>query len=144
MSIVDALLRGDDVVRAARDLDPAADSAEEQAERAIERARAVLAARAHERLAAALDPDPAGAAAPPSRFARAFVAGWRPAVGWVGVAALAYQFIVYPVLLWLPWVHTPPPPLDSTMLYSLVTGMLGIAGLRSFDKTRGVDTKRAW
>ena len=30
-----------------------------------------------------------------------FVSGWRPAVGWVGVAAMAYQFVLYPLLVWL-------------------------------------------
>ena len=30
-----------------------------------------------------------------------FVAGWRPAIGWVGVAAMAYQFLAYPLLIWV-------------------------------------------
>jgi hypothetical protein len=68
-----------------------------------------------------------------------FIAGWRPAIGWVGAIALFYQFILYPMLLWLPF--KPPEPLDYTLLYPLITGMLGIAGLRSFDKTRQTDTK---
>jgi len=71
-----------------------------------------------------------------------FVAGWRPAIGWIGAIALAYQFILYPLLLWLPGVSNPPPPLDSGMLYTIITGMLGIAGMRSYDKYKGTDTKR--
>ncbi len=71
-----------------------------------------------------------------------FVAGWRPAIGWVGALALFYQFILYPLLLWLPNVDNPPEPLDYTMLYSLITGMLGIAGMRSFDKFKKTDTKK--
>ena len=71
-----------------------------------------------------------------------FVAGWRPAIGWVGALALFYQFIVYPLLLWLPNVDNPPPPLDYTMLYSLITGMLGIAGMRSYDKMKKTDTQK--
>lgn len=71
-----------------------------------------------------------------------FVAGWRPAIGWVGALALFYQFILYPLLLWLPNVDNPPPPLDYTMLYSLITGMLGIAGMRSYDKMKETDTKK--
>ncbi len=70
-----------------------------------------------------------------------FMAGWRPAIGWIGALALAYQFLLYPLLTWLPLKKGPPPPLDYTMLYSLITGMLGIAGLRSFDKLKGTDTK---
>jgi len=31
-----------------------------------------------------------------------FIAGWRPAIGWIGAMALFYQFVVYPILLWLP------------------------------------------
>lgn len=70
-----------------------------------------------------------------------FQAGWRPAIGWIGAVALAYQFIVYPLLLWLP-VETPPEPMDSGMMYTIITGMLGIAGMRSFDKLKKTDTKR--
>jgi len=79
-----------------------------------------------------------------------FVAGWRPGVGWVGVAALAWQFIAYPILLWLwallqakgvvPETLSPPPVLDSGPLFAIVSAMLGIGGMRSFDKTRGTQT----
>ena len=73
-----------------------------------------------------------------------FVAGWRPAIGWVGALALFYQFIVYPllgwILVWFPTVHAPPVP-DSAELYPLIMGMLGIGTLRSFDKLKKTDTK---
>jgi hypothetical protein len=69
-----------------------------------------------------------------------FVAGWRPAIGWVGVLALSYQFLLYPLLQWLPIDKTPPVP-DANVLFTLITGMLGIAGLRSFDKLKETDTK---
>ena len=69
-----------------------------------------------------------------------FVAGWRPAIGWIGALALGYQFIIYPLLLWLPFDNVPSLPDDNTLL-TLITGMLGIAGLRSFDKLKGTDTK---
>lgn len=77
-----------------------------------------------------------------------FVAGWRPAVGWVSVLALAYQFILYPLLVWgwsamqaAGWITaglTPPPLLDVEALMVLITGMLGIAGARTWEKFRGV------
>ena len=70
-----------------------------------------------------------------------FIAGWRPAIGWIGAFALLYQFILYPLLLWLP-VKEPPKPMDYTMLFTLITGMLGIAGLRSFDKLKGTNTTK--
>jgi hypothetical protein len=78
-----------------------------------------------------------------------FVAGWRPAIGWVGVTALAYQYIVYPLLTWawallqangyVPSNLTPPPILDFEALMILMTGILGIAGARTFEKVRGVN-----
>jgi len=83
-----------------------------------------------------------------ARHANIFVAGWRPAVGWVSVTALAYQFILYPLLLWgwngmqaAGWVAaniSPPPMLDVEALMVLVTGMLGIAGARTWEKLKGV------
>jgi len=80
-----------------------------------------------------------------------FVAGWRPFIGWVGGFAMAYQFILYPFLVWIwsllqakgvvPQHLTPPPPLDADILWTVVTGMLGIAGMRSFDKMQQTDTR---
>ena len=77
-----------------------------------------------------------------------FVAGWRPAIGWVGAAAMAYQFLAYPLLVWswtwmqaeqiVPQEVKPPPMLDTEALWVILSGMLGIAGMRSFEKTRGV------
>jgi hypothetical protein len=77
-----------------------------------------------------------------------FVAGWRPAIGWVGVAAMAYQFLLYPLLLWgwtylqgMGWIPTElnaPPVLEADQLWVILSGILGIAGMRSFEKTKGV------
>lgn len=80
-----------------------------------------------------------------------FVAGWRPAIGWIGAAAMAYQFLLYPIMLW-GWVYfqgtgwipkelTPPPVLDADQLWVILSGILGIAGMRSFEKTKGVASK---
>ncbi|MBN2281059.1 MAG: holin family protein [Candidatus Marinimicrobia bacterium] len=81
-----------------------------------------------------------------------FVAGWRPFIGWVGGIALAYQFLIYPVLTWfwtlaqaknwIPAAISPPPVFDSGPLFAIVTGMLGIGSMRSYDKLKGTDTKR--
>lgn len=76
-----------------------------------------------------------------SKSGNIFVAGWRPAVGWVGAIGLFYQFVLYPLLLWLP-VGNPPPPIDASSLYTLITGMLGVAGLRTYDKLKGIDTHK--
>lgn len=83
-----------------------------------------------------------------ARHASVFVAGWRPAIGWIGAAAMAYQFLLYPMLLWV-WTYlqgtgwipkelTPPPVLDADQLWVILSGILGIAGMRSFEKTKGV------
>lgn len=77
-----------------------------------------------------------------------FVAGWRPAIGWIGAIALGYQFLVYPLLIWawallqargvVPVGLQPPPMLDTDALWVVLSGMLGIAGLRSVEKVKGV------
>jgi len=73
-----------------------------------------------------------------------FVAGWRPFIGWVGGIAMLYQFLIYPLLTWI-WafkgiIGAPPPMLDTGALYSVITGMLGIGAMRSFDKMKGTVT----
>ena len=75
-----------------------------------------------------------------------FVAGWRPFIGWVGGFSLAYAGFVYPLLTWV-WAATgaagePPPFVESGTLTAIVTGMLGIGGMRSYDKLKGNQTDR--
>lgn len=75
-----------------------------------------------------------------------FVAGWRPWIGWVGGIAIAYQFVLYPILLWI-WAFAglegeAPPVLDTGALFAMVTGLLGIGTMRSYDKGKGTDTKK--
>lgn len=77
-----------------------------------------------------------------------FVAGWRPAIGWIGALALAYQFLAYPLALWawtylqglgyIPKELQPPPVLDADQLWVILSGILGIAGMRTFEKKSGV------
>lgn len=69
-----------------------------------------------------------------------FVAGWRPAFGWAGCAGFVYAVIVQPMLAW--WASTKglptPPELNMDLLWVVITGMLGIGGLRTFEKSKGV------
>lgn len=70
----------------------------------------------------------------------AFTSGWRPAVGWVCVAALACQYVARPLLQWAGAVSGHPlpvlPGIDDT-LWQLLLGMLGLGGLRSLEKIKG-------
>jgi hypothetical protein len=80
-----------------------------------------------------------------------FVSGWRPAVGWVGVLGLAYQFLGYPLMQWcwafgqgvelIPAGLSAPPDLDVEQLMTLLAGLLGFGGMRSFEKHKGVASK---
>ena len=69
-----------------------------------------------------------------------FVAGWRPAVGWICAVALSYQFVVRPLLAWCSLIATipVPPELDIATLMTLLFGMLGMGGMRMYEKGKGV------
>ena len=70
-----------------------------------------------------------------------FRGGWRPAAGWVCVFGLGYQFILQPILPWAVSLtgHTVPPlpAVDNETLMALLMGMLGLGGLRSFERGKG-------
>jgi hypothetical protein len=70
-----------------------------------------------------------------------FVSGWRPFIGWVCGAALTYQYVARPLVTWgiLATGYTVPemPGLDDN-LWQLLLGMLGLGGLRTFEKVKGI------
>jgi len=72
--------------------------------------------------------------------ASVFVSGWRPAVGWCCVMGLAYSFLIQPLCTWAAsfWSLPAPPPLDMSVLFQLLVGMLGLAGFRSWEKAQSV------
>lgn len=65
-----------------------------------------------------------------------FVAGWRPFVGWVCGFALLYHFIVQPVIVLFTGIET--PNFDMGTLTTVLMGMLGLGGLRTFEKAKGI------
>jgi hypothetical protein len=73
-----------------------------------------------------------------------FVAGWRPAVGWTCAAGLVSQFLISPLATWLASLLGHPinyPSLDMGTLLTLLMGMLGLGGLRTYEKTQDVAGK---
>ena len=71
-----------------------------------------------------------------------FVAGWRPAAGWISVIGLAYTFIIQPLLAWLSTIVSipVPPAIDVDTLLVLLGSLLGVGTLRTVDKIKGVAT----
>jgi hypothetical protein len=69
-----------------------------------------------------------------------FVAGWRPFFGWAGGAGFVYATVLQPLLAWWAAIKgwPTPPTLNLDLLWAVVTGLLGIGGLRTFEKTKGV------
>ena len=71
-----------------------------------------------------------------------FVAGWRPFIGWVSGLALAWHFVGVPVaLFFIAWYGADVPELPAFDMNSLMTvlmGMLGLGGLRTFEKMKGL------
>jgi len=73
-----------------------------------------------------------------------FVAGWRPFIGWVCGVGIAWSMVVQPVAQWamIAWGDgTELPTIDTSYLMELVTAMLGMSGLRTFEKMRGVASR---
>ena len=70
-----------------------------------------------------------------------FVAGWRPFTGWVGATALAYHFILEPVIVFglaLYNIQLTLPQFDMASLLTVLMGMLGLGGLRTYEKKQGL------
>lgn len=74
-----------------------------------------------------------------------FVAGWRPFIAWCCGIGLCYNFILYPLLLWvvaLYQLNITPPPLFSDNLMELVMGILGLGAMRTYEKFKGVERNK--
>ena len=63
-----------------------------------------------------------------------FVSGWRPAIGWICGLSLLYSTILSPILgIWFT-----VPPVDSSLLTTVLMGMLGLGAMRTVEKTKSV------
>lgn len=62
-----------------------------------------------------------------------FVAGWRPALGWVCVFGLGYAFLAAPTIS----MFAPTPEVPTDIMLELVLGMLGLGALRTVEKIAG-------
>lgn len=69
-----------------------------------------------------------------------FVAGWRPFIGWTSGVGLAYSLVLAPFIEFVArangYTQEMPMP-DGTALMTLVTAMLGVGAMRSYDKQKG-------
>lgn len=71
-----------------------------------------------------------------------FVAGWRPFIGWVCGVGVAWNYVIQPLVMWGAFLYgvdlKNPPQLDISDLLVLLGGMLGLGGLRTYEKSVGV------
>ena len=71
-----------------------------------------------------------------------FVSGWRPSVGWVCSLALCWNYILQPIISWVAFIAglelTDAPRLETGELTTILLGMLGLGGLRTYEKKLGV------
>lgn len=73
-----------------------------------------------------------------------FIAGWRPFIGWTCGAAFAYKFVLQPFLVFIiiscqiKFDIKLLPALDWAEMSTVLLGMLGLGGMRSFEKYNGI------
>lgn len=72
-----------------------------------------------------------------------FVAGWRPFVGWVCGSGFGVQFVIGPLVEWMAALFGHPvkfPQMDLGTMMPMLLGMLGLGGMRSYEKEQGVNS----
>ena len=72
-----------------------------------------------------------------------FVAGWRPFVGWVCGSGFGVQFVIGPLVEWVAALFGHPvkfPQMDLGTMMPMLLGMLGLGGMRSYEKVQGVNS----
>ena len=80
-----------------------------------------------------------------AKSASLFVSGWRPYVGWVCGHALCYVAILEPIARFVAEVvfaYTGKfPEIDTTITMQVLFGLLGLGGMRTYEKSKGVAAK---
>ena len=74
-----------------------------------------------------------------------FVAGWRPAVGWVCCLGLASNYLFIPMANFVLVISNSGvvvPSLDLSGMMPVLMGMLGLGAMRSYEKTKGVSREK--
>ena len=64
-----------------------------------------------------------------------WVAGWRPFIGWVCGSAMAFNYLVIPVAGAAGYNME---AMDTTVMFPVLLGLLGLGSLRTYEKTKGV------
>ena len=70
-----------------------------------------------------------------------FVAGARPAIMWICALGLMWAYFLAPIMNWIVWTFSfdiVPPEIDTEGLMTLTLSLLGLSGMRSFEKSKGV------
>ena len=74
-----------------------------------------------------------------------FVSGWRPFIGWVCGISLAYAALIEPLSRFIAKVifqySGEFPIIDTTLTLQILLGLLGLAGMRSWEKEKGIASK---
>lgn len=63
-----------------------------------------------------------------------FVSAWRPFIGWICGLAFGFHYIVMPLLL--AYTDIKPVEFDTNSLFTVLMGMLGLGGLRTYEKLK--------
>lgn len=73
-----------------------------------------------------------------------FVSGWRPCLGWVCAAAFTWTYVLQPIVVFVLQATGHPidlPKIEFGEMSAILMGMLGLGGMRSFEKIKGVASK---
>lgn len=74
-----------------------------------------------------------------------FISGWRPFIGWILGAGLAVMLVIGPLMAWGSALAKRPieqPEMPGDILVALTTSLIGLSGMRTWEKYKGVEKNR--